>query len=257
MEKKRRHTASEFARLSGVTVRALHHYDRLGLLKPARTASGYRVYDESDLARLQQIVTLKFIGLPLKQIRELLSRKSFDIETTLHLQRRVIEEKRRRLDQAIEAIEKAERAFSSTGRADWKSFRKIIEVINMENNMEWMNKYYDEEARRKIADRDWTPKLQAQTERDWATLIKDVEASLDLDPASDRAQELAERWTKLIEGFSQGDAGIAQGLRQLYSDEFNWPSTFQKPYSDEVEAFISKAVAVRNSSTGSQEMVTL
>ena len=61
--------AAEFAQLAGVTVRTLHHYDRLGLLKPTgHTAKGHRLYGERDFARLQQIVTLKFIGFPLKQI---------------------------------------------------------------------------------------------------------------------------------------------------------------------------------------------
>ncbi len=71
--------ARDFAERAGVTVRTLHHYDRLGLLKPSRyTQSGHRLYGEGELARLQQIVTLKFIGLPLKQIKELLSEKELD-----------------------------------------------------------------------------------------------------------------------------------------------------------------------------------
>src|SRR5436853_7812296 len=86
--------AQEFAERAGVTVRTLHHYDRLGLLKPkGRTAAGYRLYGERDLARLQQIVTLKFIGLSLKQIKELLDQREFDLATTLRRQREVIEEK--------------------------------------------------------------------------------------------------------------------------------------------------------------------
>lgn len=58
----------EFAKLAGVTARALRHYDRLGLLKPTRTQAGYRAYTERDLAFVEQIVALKFIGVPLKQI---------------------------------------------------------------------------------------------------------------------------------------------------------------------------------------------
>ena len=59
----------EFAKLAGVTVRALHHYDRLGLLKPSgRSAAGYRLYRDCDLARLEQIVVLKFLRLPLTEI---------------------------------------------------------------------------------------------------------------------------------------------------------------------------------------------
>jgi len=64
----------EFARLVGVTVRALHHYDRLGLLRPKqRSQVGYRLYAERDFARLEQIVVLKFLGMPLKQIKSLLA----------------------------------------------------------------------------------------------------------------------------------------------------------------------------------------
>ena len=59
----------EFAELAGVTVKALHHYDRLGLLKAARSQAGYRLYAERDLERLEQIIALKFLGVPLKQIR--------------------------------------------------------------------------------------------------------------------------------------------------------------------------------------------
>jgi DNA-binding transcriptional MerR regulator len=69
----------EFAKRAGVTVRALHHCDHLGLLKPSgRTAAGYRLYTDRDFGRLEQVVALKFIGFPLSQIRDLLDRKSPD-----------------------------------------------------------------------------------------------------------------------------------------------------------------------------------
>jgi DNA-binding transcriptional MerR regulator len=79
----------EFAKRAGVTIRALHHYDRLGLLKPSgRTAAGYRLYTDRDLVRLEQIVALKFIGFPLSQIREVLNRKDVDVTAMLRQQRR-------------------------------------------------------------------------------------------------------------------------------------------------------------------------
>jgi MerR family transcriptional regulator, thiopeptide resistance regulator len=68
-KRERLYRASEFAALAGVTVRTLHHYDRAGLLRPtARTDAGYRLYGGREFARLQQILTLKFIGLPLEEI---------------------------------------------------------------------------------------------------------------------------------------------------------------------------------------------
>src|SRR5467141_3840255 len=86
--------AQEFAKLAGVTVRALHHYDRLGLLKPRqRTRSGYRLYSERDFARLEQIVVLKFLGIPLKQIRGLLEAES-NLPAVLERQQEILADKR-------------------------------------------------------------------------------------------------------------------------------------------------------------------
>jgi DNA-binding transcriptional MerR regulator len=91
----------EFAALAGATVRALRHYDRLGLLKPRRTYTGYRVYSAEDLGALEQIVALKFIGLPLKKVKGLVRRSPSELAQALHAQRTVIEEKRNLLDRAI------------------------------------------------------------------------------------------------------------------------------------------------------------
>lgn len=139
----RTHLPHEFARRAGVTVRALHHYDRLGLLKPSgRTRAGYRVYSDRDFARLEQIVALKFIGFPLLQIRELLRRKDTDLLAALRQQRQILAEKRNHLDRAVQAIERAEQVVSQGGEPDWEPFRKVIEVIQMQTRKDWMKKYY-------------------------------------------------------------------------------------------------------------------
>ncbi|PYS50072.1 MAG: MerR family transcriptional regulator [Acidobacteria bacterium] len=239
--------AQEFAERAGVTVRTLHHYDRLGLLKPTRhTASGYRLYGERDLARLQQIVALKFIGLPLKQIKHLLDQRDLDLRTTLRLQREVVEEKRRHLDSCLEAIKRAEHLMSRKGEPDWQAFRKIIEVINMQNDMEWMKKYYTEEQLADLARRG-TPEVLKRGEREWAVLLQDVDDAIKegVDPASERAQALVARWSKLIEEFTGGDPGILENLRKLYADQVNWPSNFNKPFSNEAASFICEAQAKR------------
>jgi len=106
----------EFAKRAGVTIRALHHYDRLGLLKPSgRTAAGYRVYSEGDFARLEQIVALKFIGFPLSQILELLHRNDTDLCAALRQQRQILAEKRDHLNRAVQAIERAEKIVATGG----------------------------------------------------------------------------------------------------------------------------------------------
>jgi DNA-binding transcriptional MerR regulator len=77
----------DFAKLAGVTVRALHHYDRIGLLKPQRGNSGFRLYRLEDLERLEQISALKFLGIPLQEIKLLLRHGPLTLVNSLHVQR--------------------------------------------------------------------------------------------------------------------------------------------------------------------------
>jgi DNA-binding transcriptional MerR regulator len=238
-------TIQEFAEQAGVTVRTLHHYDRLGLLSPRRNESGYRLYSDRDLERLEQIVALKFLGLPLKQIRHLLVREAGDLPMALHIQRVVLEGKRRLLDRAIRAIRDAER---QPGPAQLK---KIIEVIGMHEKTDWTEKYYSPEARAKIEirARDWTPELQEQATKAWLDLMHDIEAALDEDPAGERAQALAARWKELVEGFTGGDPEVASGLRKVYADQANWPPEFKQQMKifmkKEAWEFIGKAMACK------------
>src|SRR5262245_37617702 len=135
-----------FAELAGVTVRALHHYDQLALLKPKRTAAGYRLYSAPDLERVEQIVALKFLGLSLKQIKTVLDRDSRSLVEVLRTQRRALEEKRKRLEKAIRAITDAERAVQPGRPADAAVLKRIIEVIDMSDHTEEMKKYYSDEG---------------------------------------------------------------------------------------------------------------
>jgi DNA-binding transcriptional MerR regulator len=249
MSDKRWYQTSEFAKLTGVTVRTLHHYDRLGLLKPSgRTAARYRLYGEGDFARLQQIVTLKFLGFPLEQIKQILNQASFELAGALRAQREIIEQKRNQLDKAAKAIAEVERVLSANRETDWQAFNKIIEVIHMQNDYEWMAKYYSEEAHQQMAERPdkWTPEMQEKVTAEWASLIKDVETAIakNQDPAGANAQALAARWSELIGRFTMNSPAITEGLNKLYADQANWPETFQKPYSDEVGEFMCKAKAI-------------
>lgn len=217
-----------FAALTGVTVRALHHYDRIGLLRPQRSVSGYRLYGNRELERLEQIVALRFIGVPLKQMRPLLDDSV--LSEALPRQRAILKEKRRILDEAIRAIEAAERALATGRQPDTAILTKIIEVIEMQNENNWTEKYYSSEAQGAIRERQglWTPELQAKSEQDWRDLFRDVETALDQDPASETAQELGRRWKALVGGFTGGNPEVAKGLNRLYADRANWPASAQQ-----------------------------
>jgi MerR family transcriptional regulator, thiopeptide resistance regulator len=219
--------AKEFADLAGVTVRTLHHYDRLGLLKPRRTDRGYRLYRESDLERLEQIVALKFLSLPLKEIRGLLDSPAPELPAALRMQRSALEEKRKLLDRAIGAIREAEALVASGRPASAAVLKKIIEVIEMQTNNDWMKKYASEAAQLKIDARkgEWSPELQERVSRQWTELIAEVQAAISAgeDPASPKAQALATRWKELVEGFTKGDPDVTQAVGDVWKDRANWP----------------------------------
>lgn len=242
---------NEFAKQAGVTVRTLHHYDRIGLLKPhRRTAKGFRFYGEAEFARLQQISTLKFIGFSLTQIKEILGNQPFDLAQTLKMQRTLLEAQRYRLTQIIEAIAKAQETFEQSKMADLKSFQKIIEVMNMEQNFDWTKKYYSEEGQKAVEDRKnlWSPELQERVTRDWSDLVADIETAMKdgSSPNDERAQALATRWKNLVSEFTGGNPEVQKGLNKMYADEKNWQTEWKKPFSDEVQNFIAEAMKCKS-----------
>ena len=237
----------EFAKQGNVTVRTLHHYDRIGLLKPQRrTAKGFRFYGEAEFARLQQITTLKFVGFSLTQIKETLGNQTFNLSQTLKMQRRLIEDQRYRLNLILEAIGRAENECKQNKQTDLESFQKIIEVMNMKQNFDWTKKYYSEEAQKAVEERKnlWSPELQEKVTQDWSNLVADIKAAMKdgTSPEDERAQALANRWQNLISQFSGGNAEIQKGLNKMYADEANWQTDWKKPYSDEVQNFIVEAM---------------
>ena len=228
-----------FAALAGVTVKALHVYDRLGLLRPTRNGSGYRIYRERDLETLEQIVALKFLGIPLKQIAVVLKR-SGQLPESLHLQRRALEEKHALLGRAIQAIRAAEESLESGQPADTALLQKIIEVIDMQEDVAVMKKYYSDEA--------WDQHKRYYQEGpspEWRKLYRDTEALLGTDPSSAPAQELVERWFELSRRAYTGDPDVQTDSPTAWMDREHWPPVMKQRLAEfkveETTAFIKMA----------------
>jgi MerR family transcriptional regulator, thiopeptide resistance regulator len=249
----------EFAERAGVTVRALHHYDRMGLLKPSRRSrAGYRLYCDNDLVRLEQIVVLKSIGLPLKELGRLLRQDRATspdaLVQTLVRQERVLAEKRRQQDRAIRAIGAARRALESGKAPDWMLFTKIIKEIVMQEDTDWTRQYYSEAGQAKVDSRRhlWSPELQERVTKQWNDLFVDIEGALNDDPASDKVQKLLSRWRELVAGFTGGDPEIQKGLNKMYSHMPNWPTERRAQFGvkPHIAEFIDKARAAAAAAPG-------
>ena len=231
----------EFAELAGVTVKALHHYDRLGLLKPRRTDAGYRMYAERDLERLEQIIALKFLGVPLKQIGAVLDRAALALPEALRLQCKALEEKQVLLARAIRAIRAAEEAIEPGKPADPAILKRIIEVIDMQNDIEVMKKYYSTEEA-------WEKRRRYYEEgpsEEWQELYRDVRAAIGEDPAGEKAQALADRWLKLSVRAWTGDPDVQTDSTTAWMDREHWPPAIKRRIAEfhleEVVEFIQQA----------------
>lgn len=212
----------ELAERCGLTVRALHHYEEAGLLRPSgRTGSahgsGHRLYGPNDVARLQQILSLKALGFSLKQIREALSRDDHDPQRAVRLH---LERVRGQLA-ALKALEA--RLVALSGALDRSEAVSADEFLAIIEGMTMLEKYYTPEQL------DYLEKRRVElgegairgAERRWADLQAEVRAAMDegVDPADPRAADLARRWFDLIAGFTGGDPGVFRSLNKMYEGE--------------------------------------
>lgn len=208
----------ELARRIGVTVRTLHHYDEIGLLQPSgRTESGHRLYDESQLRRLQQIASLRHLGLSLEDVRACLERPDYTLGYVLELHIERIEKELARSERLHDLLCGLHARVTSPSGASVEELAEVIEAtLSLEryystDQLEWL-------ARRRHA---VGSRRMEEAQREWSELFsafEDAQAE-GLQPDDLRVLELARRSAALIEEFTGGDAGIERSLSAMYETE--------------------------------------
>jgi len=144
------YTANKLAKMSGVSTRTLRYYDEIGLLKPLKVApSGYRIYGQSEVDRLQQILFYKELDFPLESIKELLSASGFDREKAFLNHLTELEVKKRRLDSLIQNVTKSISAMkgeiSMTDNEKFEGFKQsLIDENEQKFGAEIREKYGDQ-----------------------------------------------------------------------------------------------------------------
>jgi MerR family transcriptional regulator, thiopeptide resistance regulator len=222
----------EFAKLAGVTVRALHHYDRLNLLSPAhRSERGYRLYCHEDLGSLERILALRYLGLSLREIAALLNtpggRGAEPLTVTLARQQAALRERRDGVDRVLRAIEHAQRRAQDPAEPEWLLYQTILKEIQMQEGTDWREKYYGPEAFEALRSHRaaMTPEEKADAGVRWRALLADVQSAIDREvpPDSAEGRALVARWIRLGDEFTLGNPEILQGHQRMYADESHWP----------------------------------
>jgi DNA-binding transcriptional MerR regulator len=206
----------ELAKRTGLTVRTLHHYDEIGLLKPSQhTDTGHRLYTAGDVARLQQVLSMRQLGFSLEEIRDCLDRPGFSplevIERHIaHLREQI--ELEQRLCKGLEALA---RYFGQAGETSADEFLRTIEVMTM------IEKAYTPEQWKQFAElgKQVSPDEIRAVEEGWTALLRDVRASQHLDPATPEAQALARRWDELYERTMRSYEAFPE-LKQAIADNY-------------------------------------
>jgi DNA-binding transcriptional MerR regulator len=221
--KKHGYLVREFAKLTRVTVRTLHYYDQIGLLRPSfERPNGYRVYTDADLLKLQQIVTLKFMGFSLDEIRRLLERRGYEAVKSLKVQAAAVRDEIVRLREASRAIDQVLARLEKDGRIHKDKLIKIMEVIQMGEDVKkgWHEKYFSEEDLKKFQEvgKKYTPEAMTAYQDRWAALIAEVQANIKLDPASAKAQDLGRRWKALLNEAYGGFPELKAKIAKAYTD---------------------------------------
>ena len=237
-------TVHEVSELTGVSVRALHHYDQLGLLKPAEvTEAGYRLYDEDSLVRLQSILLFRELQFPLKDIGAILDSPTFDRNKALDQQIRLLELQKEHLDNLI----------------DLARGMKLVGVKRMTDFTAFDTKKIDDYAREAKASwgqtkewKEYEQKAQGRTREDNAALARGMMdifqafgAMRDTDPAGPQAQALVERLQAYItEHYYTCSNEILLSLSKMYDGGGTMTESIDKVGGPGTGDFAAKAIAV-------------
>lgn len=218
------HSVGELARIAGISVRTLHHYDEIGLLSPAgRTAAGYRQYDASDVERLQQILTYRALGFDLAAIAELLSDPGLDPLDHLRRQHARIQDEvdrlgrlARRIEHWIEAREMGINLTPEEMLEVFGDFDPTEHAAEAEERWGGTDAYAESKRRTsRYSKEDWA-RMGAEVDRVEAGLAAAMEAGL---PATgEKAMALAEEHRRHISRwFYDCSYQMHRGLAEMYT----------------------------------------
>lgn len=161
----------EVADMVGVSVRTLHHYDQIGLLKPGNvTDVGYRLYNDEDLERLQQILFFKELDFNLQEIKGILDNPNFNRKHALAVHKELLIEKRKRLDRIIESVD---RTIGSIEEEKEMTKKEMFDAFDM-SEIEKHQEKYAAETKEKYGNTDAykesMKKTSKYTKEDWARI---------------------------------------------------------------------------------------
>jgi DNA-binding transcriptional MerR regulator len=234
----------ELSEITKVSVRTLHYYDRLSLLKPSvRLSNGYRLYSESDLVKLQQILALKFFGFELSRIKTLL-KAEIDPVASFQAQETLLLEKAKGLEEAAQILKATMNDWGSHKSIPWEKVIEMIGVYRMTQELEktWAAKVYTPEQLKQFAamKTHFSDQEIEDYQQKWADIIQETQHHLDQDPRSNFAKSLGKRWLDLVNSAYGGAENFP--LRTRIWDAYKKDEIPNSPIPRDVVVWIDQAM---------------
>ncbi|MDD5935172.1 MAG: MerR family transcriptional regulator [Clostridiales bacterium] len=236
---------NDVARLTGVTVRTLHYYDQIGLLKPEKVRdTGYRSYTSKDLELLQQILFFRELDFPLNQIKEIMEHPNYDRREALKRQRELLHKKQLRLKKMVHLID---RMMDGDQEISFHEF-DMTEIENMKQQ-------YVEEAKKRWGETDTYKEYEKKTggysKETWNIINEEFEKILlefskirKEDPACEKAQLLVREWQNFItKNYYDCTIEILEGLGMMYISDERFMKNMDC-HGEGTAAFISEAIKI-------------
>ena len=237
------YTVHEVSEMSGVSVRTLHHYDAIGLLKPTEvTPAGYRLYDEACLQRLQSILLFRELQFSLNEIREILDDPVYDPQAALTQQIELLELQRDRLDRIIQPAKNMKE--KGVGMMGFDVFDKTkIEEYKQEAKEKWGGTEAFKESVQKAAGR--TAAQETELADGLMDVFREFGALRGSAPESAEAQKkVAQLQQYITDHYYTCTKEILKGLGQMYTADERFRSNIDKAGGDGTAEFAAKAIAV-------------
>lgn len=237
---------NEVAKLTGITVRTLHYYDEIGLLKPSEiTEAGYRLYNEQALAELQQILFFRELDFSLNDIRKIMTSPAFDQTKALKKHKELLLEKRSHLDSLIQLVEKTMKGMNTTMEM------KVFDLTEIENHKKQYAKEVQERWGETSAYQESEEKTSIYNDAQWQmvsgegnNIFKAFADNMDKAVERPEVQALVKRWQDFItERFYYCSNEILSCLGLMYIGDSRFTENIDK-IADGLAQFVSDAIKV-------------
>jgi DNA-binding transcriptional MerR regulator len=238
------YTVKRLANLAGVSVRTLHYYDEIGLLKPqSRNASGYRHYGEEAVVRLQQIMFFRELGFGLDEIKKIVSSPDFDALEALQSHRTLLSKEAERIIELLATVDMTIKKLKGEGKMKIKEYYQgfsdeQIEKYREEVRRRWGEKTLQESEERVMKmGKEKFAALQAEGGRIFQTISDNMTSGYD----SSVIQAQVVKWRQWLENFHHYSEEAVLGLGRGYSQSPDFAKFFRK-YRKDLPEFITKAI---------------